>query len=86
MAELKTEDVKELLVGTWIGMALIADALIRARVLHYKDLLEPLAHAEVKATGNRRIPLTVLGNLTRRGFGASPCSWRPFQGGCRHKR
>ena len=63
------EEIRELLLGTWIGVALIADALIRAGLVSREDITEPLEAAEAIFTDQRRVALRALGGLIRDGLG-----------------
>ena len=72
MPELNTEEVQELLVGTWIGVALIADMLIENTVLSKEELLWTLSQIEEAASDNRRTALAGLRRLISRGFECIP--------------
>jgi hypothetical protein len=48
------------LVGTWAGMALIGDALVRAGLIEREALTAPLTEAAMLASGQRLVPLLAL--------------------------
>lgn len=53
MAELGVKETRELLVGTWIGVALIVEVLIARYDLPREEVLLLLADAETAAKGER---------------------------------
>lgn len=68
MPELGRDEMRELLVGTWIGIALIAEILIQQGAARREDLVSALSDAEALARDQRRIALTALRKLTTDGF------------------
>ena len=58
---------QELLVGTWVGIAIIAEALIDAGVIKRKALLKPLSAAEAVREDNSDWPLRVIRVLIHEG-------------------
>jgi len=64
------EKQEALLLGTLIGVSLIADTLVRAGLIEREELVAPLAEAESLATDERGVTLSVLRRLVERGFGA----------------
>ena len=55
-----SRDTQELLVGTWVGVSLIADTLVREGVIEREALAAPLAEAAMLAKGHRRAALAAL--------------------------
>lgn len=76
-----SNETRELLVGTWTGIALIADVLIRQGVAQREDLIGVLADAEALARDRRRIALSALRKLIGYDFAEPtsrpPCRYRP---------
>lgn len=72
MEELELREARELLIGTWIGIALLADTLIEHRVLSKEEMLRLLSQIEEAASGNRRTALAGLRLLISRGFRDTP--------------
>lgn len=64
----KTEN-RELLLGTWIAIALIVELLIEKYDLPREELMLLLADAEAVALGRRRTALAGMRLLIERGFG-----------------
>ncbi|MGE5270208.1 MAG: hypothetical protein ACM3JG_11110 [Thiohalocapsa sp.] len=62
MAEGSSE-IRELLLGTWIGMALIAGAVSKSGALRRGALVDLLADAEALADDRRRVALSALRRL-----------------------
>ena len=73
MPELELEEARELLIGTWIGIALLADTLIEHGVISKKELLVTLSQTEEAASNKRRTALAGLRLLISRGFRCGPC-------------
>jgi hypothetical protein len=69
MEQLSSDEVRELLVGTWTGIALLIESLVQARAVERGDLVLPLSQAEALAKDRRRIALTALRKLIEDGFG-----------------
>jgi hypothetical protein len=74
MSELELEESRELLIGTWIGIALLADTLIERGIVFKEELLEPLSQIEEAASDRRRTALAGLRLLISRGFRYTPGS------------
>jgi hypothetical protein len=72
MRELELTEARELLIGTWIGIALLADTLIEHGVLSREELLLPLSQAEEAASDKRRTALAGLRLFISRGFRCTP--------------
>ncbi|HVB15965.1 MAG TPA: hypothetical protein VNF04_05500 [Stellaceae bacterium] len=47
-------------MGTWVGVSLIADTLVREGVIEREALAAPLAEAAMLAKGHRRAALAAL--------------------------
>ena len=73
MPELELEEARELLIGTWIGVALLADTLIEHGAISKEEVLLTLSQAEEAASNNRRTALAGLRLLISRGFRCDPC-------------
>jgi hypothetical protein len=72
MSELELREARELLIGTWIGIALLADTLIEHGVLSKEELLLPLSQIEEAASDRRRTALAGIRLLISRGFRCPP--------------
>ena len=72
MSELDLREARELLIGTWIGIAHLADTLIEHRVLSRGELLRTLSQIEEAASDERRTALAGLRLLISRGFRCTP--------------
>jgi hypothetical protein len=70
--ELELREARELLIGTWIGIALLADTLIEHGVLSRGELLRPLSLIEEEASDKRGTALAGLRLLIGRGFRYTP--------------
>ncbi len=68
MDELDLDEIRNLLLGTWIGIGLIVDTMVRAGILRRSDFVSPLATAETMARDKRRIALTALRHFVATGF------------------
>jgi hypothetical protein len=68
MSELELREARELLIGTWIGIAHLADTLIEHGVLPRGELLRTLSQIEEVASDKRRTALAGLRLLISRGF------------------
>jgi hypothetical protein len=68
MPERGRDETCELLVGTWICIALIAEILIQQGAARREDVVSALSDAEVLSRDRRRIALTALRKLTRDSF------------------
>jgi hypothetical protein len=68
MPERGRDETRELLVGTWIGIALIAEILIQQGAARREDVVSALSNAEALSRDGRRIALTALRKLTQDGF------------------
>lgn len=72
MPEPELNEARELLIGTWIGIALLADMLIEHGVLPREELLLILAQTEEAASDKRRTALAGLRLLIRCSFRCTP--------------
>src|SRR4051794_4901720 len=72
MSELELTEARELLIGTWIGIAHLADTLIEHGVLSRGELLRTLLQIEESASDRRRTALAGLRLLISRGFRCPP--------------
>lgn len=68
----RTAQIKQqaLLLGTLIGISLIADTLVRAGVIERDELVAPLAQAEKLAEDERQVTLSMLRQLIEKGYEA----------------
>ena len=69
MEALDIDEVRELLIGTWIGVALIVERLLQSGMIAREELVLPLSQGEALAKDQRRIALTALRRLIENGFG-----------------
>jgi hypothetical protein len=60
-------ELRELLIGTWTGIVLIAEILINGGALRREDIVSALSDAERLARDRRRISLTALRKLMEMG-------------------
>src|SRR4051794_13849770 len=72
MPELELRETRELLIGTWIGIAHLADTLIEHGILSRGELLRTLSQIEEAASDERRTALAGLLLLIGRGFRCTP--------------
>jgi hypothetical protein len=72
MPKRELTEARELLIGTWIGIAHLADTLIEHGVLSRRELLRTLSQIEEAASDERRTALAGLRLLISRGFRCSP--------------
>jgi hypothetical protein len=72
MTERTSTETRELLLGTWTGMALIVDILIEEGLLGREEMITVLSAAGALAKDDRRIALRALCALIEHGFGAAP--------------
>src|SRR4051812_29998504 len=72
MSDLKMDEAQELLIGTWVGVALLANMLIENAVLSKDELLWTLSQIEEAASDNRRTALAGLRRLISRGLKCTP--------------
>ena len=72
MSELELTETRELLIGTWIGIAHLADTLIEHGVLSRGELLRTLSQIEEAASDKRRTALAGIRMLISRGFRCPP--------------
>jgi hypothetical protein len=72
LEELEINEARELLIGTWISIALLADTLIEHGVLSKEEMLRPLSQIEEAASDRRRTALAGIRLLISRGFGCPP--------------
>ena len=68
MPERGRDETRELLVGTWIGIALITEIMIQQGAARREDVVSVLSDAEALSRDRRRIALTALRKLTKDGF------------------
>ena len=68
MDKLQVTETRELLLGTWIALALIVEVLIDEMDLSREDLLLMIGSAEALARGKRRTALSGIRLLIERGF------------------
>jgi hypothetical protein len=80
MPERELTEARELLIGTWIGIAHLADTLIEHGVLSRGELLRTLSQIEEAASDKRRTALAGLRMLISRGFRCPP-SFAPVKAG-----
>jgi hypothetical protein len=64
---LDSEEICELLVGTWTGIALITEILIQKGAAQRRDIVSLLSDAERVAKDRRRTALTALRKLLNKG-------------------
>jgi len=83
---LEHEETRELLVGTWTGIALIAEVLIHHAAVSREELISTLSAAEVLAKDRRRIALAALGKLINYGFAEPQSTGLSAIGACRYRR
>jgi hypothetical protein len=62
------DKLNALVLGTLIGVSLIADSLVRAGVIERDELVEPLVEAESLAKGERQQALSALRQLVEKGY------------------
>jgi hypothetical protein len=62
------DEMRQLLVGTWTGIALIAEILIGRGVAQREQLVSLLSEAEALAKDRRRIALSALRKLLDESF------------------
>ena len=74
MPDPEVAEARELLIGTWIGVALIADTLVEHGILSREELLLILSQTEEAASDKRRTALAGLRLLISRGFRCTPPS------------
>jgi hypothetical protein len=67
--ELGLQETRELLLGTWIGVALLVEMLVAKDLISREELLLLLSDAEEAAYSERRTSLAGLRMLIERGFG-----------------
>lgn len=72
MENIDNDDVRELLLGTWASIALIAGHMIRDGAIRRNDLVSLLSDAETAANGQRRVPLTAIRRMLAMGFSGRP--------------
>ena len=63
------DETHELLIGTWIAMALVVEMLIEQELVSREELLLLLSRAETAARDRRSTALAGLRLLVERGFG-----------------
>jgi len=68
MDALSTDETRELLIGTWVGVAMIVEMLIEQGLVSREDLLLLLSRAQMAAPDRRSTALAGLRLLVERGF------------------
>ena len=63
------DETRELLVGTWVSMAMVVEMLIEQDLVSREDLLLLLSRAEAAARDRRSTAIAGLRLLVERGFG-----------------
>jgi hypothetical protein len=63
------DETRELLVGTWVAMALVVEMLIEQELVSREELLLLLSRAETAARDRRSTAIAGLRLLVERGFG-----------------
>jgi hypothetical protein len=69
MIELELQETPELLLGTWVTMALLVEILIDRGTVTREELLCLLAQAEGLSRDRRRTAIAGVRLLVERGFG-----------------
>ena len=69
MTELDRQEMYELLLGTWTGVALVAEILIERELICRDDLLCVFAQAEAEARDRRGTAIVGIRMLMELGFG-----------------
>lgn len=68
---LSATEMRELLIGTWTGVALIVDALVEAGAVERDAVIAPLSHAEALANDRRGVAISALRRLISKEFDPS---------------
>jgi len=63
------DETRELLIGTWIAMAMVVEMLIEQELVSREELLLLLSRAEGAAGDRRSTAIAGLRLLVERGFG-----------------
>ena len=63
------DETRELLIGTWVSMAMVVEMLIEQDLVSREDLLLLLSRAEAAARDRRYTAIAGLRLLVERGFG-----------------
>ena len=63
------DETRELLIGTWVAMALVVEILIEQELVSREELLLLLSRAETAARDRRSTAIAALRLLVERGFG-----------------
>ena len=63
------DETRELLIGTWIAMAMVVEMLIEQELVSREELLLLLSRAETAARDRRSTAIAGLRLLVERGFG-----------------
>jgi hypothetical protein len=69
MDVLSTDETRELLIGTWVGVAMVVEMLIEQELVSREDLLLLLSRAQMAAPDRRSTAIAGLRLLVERGFG-----------------
>ena len=63
------EETRELLIGTWVALAMVVEMLIEQELVQREELLLLLSRAEMAARDRRSTAIAGLRLLIERGFG-----------------
>jgi hypothetical protein len=69
MAELRADELQELFVGTWIGLAVVVEFLIDSKALSRGEVTTLLSACESAVTGRRRTAISGLRQIIESGLG-----------------
>jgi len=69
MDALITDETRELLIGTWVGVAMVVEMLIEQELVSREDLLLLLSRAQMATSDRRSTAIAGLRLLVERGFG-----------------
>jgi hypothetical protein len=58
---------QQLLVGTWVGIAIVIEALVEEGLIKRKAILKPLSAAEAVREDKSEHPLRVIQTMVRQG-------------------
>jgi hypothetical protein len=70
-----TTEMRELLVGTWTGVALLIDALVDAGAVQREAVIAPLSYAETLANDRRGVAISALRRLIAKQFDPSEVTY-----------
>ena len=63
------DEARELLLGTWIGVAIVVEMLIARQLVHREELMLLLSQAQTASSDRRSTAFAALRLLIERGFG-----------------